>query len=124
MQNNANINFGVNGSGSPVTITHYRILYGASGSMEELVPWRALTASQALPDGNQLRFPPNQLDVVFKAGQLGNAGLKRFVDAAITDSTEGWQVQAGTASGTVATYSGYSNQNVPANGWATSTEAD
>ena len=89
MQNSAVIDLGINTSGSNQTVTHYRVRYGPSSSRQDLVPWKALTAQQVVGNGRQLRFPVDACDILWRDGDLADAGLSRFVQAAATDSTEG-----------------------------------
>ena len=88
------------------------------------MPWKALTASQAVANGRQLRFAAGACDLVWKSGDLDDAGLKRFVEAGAADATEGWQVQVSTNGSSQASYGGYAAATVPANGWTFTQEAD
>ena len=87
-----------------VTVSHYRIMKGST-----VVTIDELASTQTIAVGDPLRMPSGLLDIVYKAGELDNAGLL----AMVTDYWDGetFAVDILTDASTVVSDSGYTQQS-------------
>ena len=114
IQNGAVLNFGT--LLASTTITNARIMYGAN-----IVTTRPLTTNRTIGAGGQAQFSVGEIDLVFPANQLVNAGYNAILAEAF-DGTNAFLVDLLTDATTVVTTTGYSQQS-SAN-WPLSNEAD
>ena len=122
VQNAAAINFG--NAVAAVTLTHFEVLYGPSGSRSSLGIKQASSPVEVAA-GSPMQFAAGELDILFRSGDINDAAMKRMVDSFVSDADEGWQVKAYTSATQEVQDTGYSAQAVPSvGGWTTSTESD
>ena len=114
VQNGATVNFGT--FAAETTVTHSRITYGG-----EIVTTRPLTTPRTVAVGGQAEFAVGEIDLVFPANELVNAGLNAILAEAF-DGTNAFLVDLLTDATTVVTDTGYSQQS-EAN-WTRTEEAD
>ena len=114
VQNGAILNFGT--FLAQTTITHARVTYGAN-----IVTTRPLATNRTIGAGGQAQFAVGEIDLVFPANQLENAGYNGILSEAF-DGTNTFLVDLLTNATTVVTTGGYSQQS-SAN-WSLSNEAD
>ena len=114
VQNSATVNFGV--FAAATTVTHARLRVG-----NNTLATRALTNSRAIEAGGQAQFAVGDIDLVFPANQLENAGLNAIL-AEYFDGTNTLLIDLMTSNTQVVTVSGYSQQSTA--GWGRSSESD
>lgn len=114
VQNGAAVNFGT--LATETTITHARMSYGGG-----VVCTRPLTTPRTIAAGGQAEFAIGEIDIVFPANQLVNAGYNNILADAF-DGTHEFNVDAMTDAVTVVSASGYAQQ-AEAN-WNLSSEND
>ena len=102
-ENGTALNFGV--FATETVVTHARVSVGNA----ELAT-RPLTTSRTIEAGGQARFPIGNIDLVFPANQLENAGLNGIL-AEYFDGTNTLVIDLMTSSTNVVTTSGYSQQS-------------
>ena len=114
VQNGAVINFGT--FDAETTVTHARVTYGT-----DIVTTRPLTTQRTVAANGQAEFAVGEIDLVFPANELVNAGLNAILADAF-DGSNAFLVDLLTAADTVVNTAGYSQQSVT--NWTRMEEAD
>ena len=113
-QNAAIENFGT--FAAETTVTHARALVGS-----DILTTRPLTTPRTIAAGGQAQFSIGEIDFVFPANHLQNAGYNAFIGLAL-NGTNALTVKLMTSSSVEVSASGYSDQDVT--NWTRTNESD
>lgn len=114
IQNSGVVGFGT--FATQTTVTHARVSVGSA-----VLTTRPLTTSRTIGAGGSAQFAIGEIDLVFPANQLDNAGLNALLALAL-NGTNALNVDLMTSATNVVATSGYSQQAVT--GWSRSNEND
>ncbi len=114
VQNGAVVNFGR--LDAETAITHARLLVGGA-----VLATRPLAVSRTVEAGGDAEFAAGDIDLVFPAGQLEDAGLQALLGLALDGANE-LAIDAMTDDSTVVAAGGYAQQRSA--DWDLSTEPD
>ena len=114
VENSGAINFGT--FASAAVVTHARAQFGTA-----ILTTRALTTQRTIAAGEQGEFANGDLDLVFPANQLENAGLNALLSLAL-DGTNALTIKLMTSANVEVSVGGYSDQDVT--GWNLTNESD
>ena len=108
------VNFGT--FDAETTVTHARALVGS-----DIITTRPLATQRTIAANGQAQFDAGEIDLVFPANELENAGLNALLALAL-DGTNALTIKLLTNATTEVTTTGYDDQDVAA--WTRANEAD
>ena len=114
IQNTGVVNFGT--FLAAATITHARAQVGS-----DVLTTRPLTTTRTIAIGGQAEFAIGEIDLIFPANQMENAGLNALLALAL-DGTNSLTIKAMTSSTVEVAVTGYADQDVT--GWGLTNEND
>lgn len=114
IENGAIVNFGT--FAAQTTVTHARALVGSA-----ILTTRPLATARTIAANGQAEFAIGEIDLVFPANQMSNAGLNALLAWAL-DGTNELIIRLMTSSTVEVSTSGYSEQDV--SNWTRANESD
>ena len=114
VENTGVLNFGT--FLASATVTHARAQVGTA-----ILTTRALTTTRTIAVGGQAEFAIGEIDLLFPANELENAGLNALIALAL-DGTNSITIKLMTSSTVEVSVSGYSDVDVT--GWGRTNESD